>query len=812
MAVDTTRAPAPRMLRGFRRFDASAVLVGAVCLAVQLAYLAEGTDDPTFEVPIVDAGVYHDAAMRFAAGEPLFGDAFWQPPLFPILLGCLYRVAGPSILIAKLVLAGLATLTCLLVCWIGRRVFSRRVGVAAGLILALYGPFVFFSTRLLPTGLAVFLDVMALALWLRCIERPHWRRWLLFGLMAGVATITVPNAAVLPVIAVIGSVMSKPTTTGRPGIRGALIACCATAIGVIVPIGSVTVRNYLVSGDLITISTNGGINFFIGNNPHSDKTVAIRPGENWKRLVRRSYREDARTRAQQSAYFFWEGLSYLTDHPLGFLRGIVRKTIRLINAREIPRNVDPYVHRDHSHLLSTLMWRAGPFAFPFGLVAPLAAVGVVVTLASGPRRFDDLRNPIGARSASDGTNESPLACTRGSDQTCGNPVSFHQPEDVHSTCPSDYQRTGRLALLAFIVAYGASIVLFFVSSRYRLPIATVMTLFAAAGAVWIWDQLRGRCWRRDRGLLCAGFAAFVISSMMVNVPINAPTDGVNFRAEMAMCVGHAHASRGRFDEAQQHLRHALDLDPHYTAAAAKLAGVLVEHNRLDEAEKLLRDALPWDEQSTEAGNRLGRLLHTRGRTTEAVAIFQDALTIDPTSPEAHAGLADAFFDANRIDEAVDHYQQAVELADNQGPVLIRLADALVRREDYAEAIERYRQGLWLIEPESVVLNRVAWLLATCPVVELRDCERAIEIAEHLCRITDYKHPVAMDTLAAAYAECGRWADAVTFVRHAIDTAIADNDPKLADSFRPRLEIYEDHLSRQIQSPTESSIAPLSDKP
>ncbi len=741
-----------------QRFDFSAILVVGVCLAVQLAYLAERTKDPTFEIPIIDAGVYHNAAARFAEGGALHDDAFWQPPLFPLFLGCVYRLVGTNILFAKLILAGIATLTSLLVWWIGRRVYSRRVGAVAGLIVAAYGPFVFFSTQLLPTGLAVSLDLVALVLWLRCMEQPCWHRWMLFGLAVGAATIAVPNAGVLAIIALVGAVVSG---VRQRRLRAALVNCSMIVLGMAAPVGSVTLRNYLVSGELVIISTNGGMNFYIGNNPQSDKTVAIRPGEPWRRLARESYSGDARTRAEQSTYFFRRGFAYLVDQPLSFLRGLVRKSIRLANAREIPRNADVYVYRDFSHVLSILAWRVGPFGFPFGLLAPLAVLGIVVSLKSSGK--------------------------------------------------TGVQRTGPVALLSFIVAYGASVVAFFVSARYRLPIAVVMSLFAAAGAVWIWEQVRAFAQRRAKLRLVHAVVAFALAAILVNWPIRAPADGVNFRAEMSMCLGHAYGVRGEPSKAEEYLRQALRLDPEYSAAAAKLAGLLLESGRVDEAEQLLREARTWERQSVEARQRLGELLHRRAHTPEAISVFEEALTIDPTSPDVHGALADAFAESDRIDEAIDHYREAIGLADEPGPLLIRLGDALVQRGDYEKAIERYRQGLWLIKPEPAALNRIAWLLATCPVVELRDCERAIEIAEHVCRLTDYRNPVSMDTLAAAYAECGRWAEAVTWVRRAIDTALAGNDRAEADSFRPRLKTYEEYLSRPAQNRTESPPPPPSDE-
>lgn len=764
-----------------KQLDSSAIAVAAVCLILQIGYLAEGRKDPTFEIPIVDASGYHQAATGFSRGEPLSDGAFWQPPAFPLFLGCVYRLIGVSVPAARGVLAGIAVLTCVLIWWIGKRVFSRRVGVVAALMWAAYGPFLFFSTRLLPTGLAVFLTALALALWVSCLERPRVYRWLLLGLTIGVATITVPNAVVLVLVAVVGLATpvlqrqqregpeSPVSTATRTPARDAGLSLALILFGAAVPVGAVTIRNYVVAREWVIISTNGGVNFYIGNNPHSERTVAIRPGEYWRRLTRESYSEGARTRAQQSAYFFRRGFAYLTGQPGKALRNLARKSVRLVSSREIPRNVDPYVYRDFSHILSIFLWRAGPFAFPFGLVAPLAALGMVVTL----------RSPGASRT----------------------------------------QRAGRLGLFVFILAYGASVVMFFVTARYRLPAVAVLTLFAAAGAVWVWDYLarwiRNRRRERTRLQYVAGIT-LVAAMILVNVSVRAPTDGVNFRAELAMCVGHARAAQGDLDLAKERLFHALDVEPRYAEAAAKLAGVVAQQGDADEAERLLRLACEWDERSAETRCLLAETLRLQGRPTEAIAIYEEALAVDPTLGGAYAGLADLLIEMDQIDTAIGYYRSAVDLADDSGyvqyrtgPLLIRLGDALARRGSYEEAIEQYRQGLWRADPEPAALNRIAWLLATCPVVELRDCEQAIEIAERLCRTTSHRQPVALDTLAAAYAECGRLAEAVTWVQRAIDLALAEDDSSAVGSFRSRLRIYEHRLL--LQGP-KSSIQGSSSQP
>ncbi|MGD2111309.1 MAG: glycosyltransferase family 39 protein, partial [Phycisphaerae bacterium] len=497
-----------------RRRYIGALIVAASCLVAELVVLAEQqASDPTFRVPIIDAATYHEAALRFADGNRLIDDAFWQPPMFPLVLGCLYRTFGGSVVLAKLFLAVVGAGSGVLVWWIGCRVFSARVGLIAGLILAGHGPFLLFNSQLLPTGLAVFFDLAAIALWLRCLERPCWYRWLAFGLVAGAATITVPNAGVLVVVAAVMQLVAR----GGCGDRAKRVAaCCLMLLGTVISVGMVTARNYVVSGQFVVLSTNGGINFYIGNNADSDRTVAIRPGDEWKRLVRRSFGDKLPTRAEQSTYFLRKGLGYAAEHPVKFLAGLVRKASRLVNARELPRNIDPYVCADHSLLVRLLMWRAGPFAFPFGSLMPLAIVGAVVGLREG--RIDDAA------------------------------------------------RRGRAGLLGFAVLYGASIVVFFVSGRYRIPMAVMLIPFAAFALervfVWLFRRRSSSSERRvssQRGKLPVEAVTFVLVGVLVNSPIHAPTDAVNFRGELLSAVGDAHAKRDELDRAEAYLRQAVEL-------------------------------------------------------------------------------------------------------------------------------------------------------------------------------------------------------------------------------------------------------------
>ena len=119
---------------------------------------------PFFSVLMGDSRAYDEWAQRIAGGDWLGHEVFYQAPLYPYLLGVIYAVAGRSLLLVRIVQAPIGSASCVLLALAGARLFSPRAGIAAGLILALYAPAIFFDGLLQKSVLDVFF--VCLALWL----------------------------------------------------------------------------------------------------------------------------------------------------------------------------------------------------------------------------------------------------------------------------------------------------------------------------------------------------------------------------------------------------------------------------------------------------------------------------------------------------------------------------------------------------------------------------------------------------------------------------------------------------------------------
>src|SRR5439155_5302490 len=207
------------------------------------------------------------------------------------------------------------------------------------------------------------------------------RRCLGAGVLWGLAATATPNI-----------LLAVPAAAWWAWRRIRAAAARLFLLGVVLPIVVVTARNYFVAGDTVLISSNGGINFYIGNNPDYDRTIRLRPGGEFEHLAQEPENRGIVGAAARSRYFTGRALDFLHGSPAQALRLYVRKTGDLIAGREIPRNQDQYGYRRESTLLALLLWRFG-VSFPFGVVAPLALAGAFLPprgaepdSASGARR------------------------------------------------------------------------------------------------------------------------------------------------------------------------------------------------------------------------------------------------------------------------------------------------------------------------------------------------------------------------------------------------------------------------------------------
>jgi tetratricopeptide (TPR) repeat protein len=254
-------------------------------------------------------------------------------------------------------------------------------------------------------------------------------------------------------------------------------------------------------------------------------------------------------------------------------------------------------------------------------------------------------------------------------------------------------------------------------------------------------------------------------------------------------LGYVLIQMGQYQEAVVQFQRALQINPGSAEAHFNLGMALLQMGRWDEAMAQFQQVLQINPRSVEACNNLGYVFLQTGRYPEAMVQFQQALQINPRSAEAHDNLGTVLLRAGRPDEAVAQFQQALQINPDFAGAQFDLGDVLLRLGRADEAMVHYQRALQ-INPNSVkILNGLAWVLATASPEAVRDGRQAVALAEKANQIAGVEDPSLLRTLAAAYAEAGRFDDAVRSVQRAMALAQAAGQSNLVTQLDSQLKLY-----------------------
>ncbi len=191
-----------------------------------------------------------------------------------------------------------------------------------------------------------------------------------------------------------------------------------------------------------------------------------------------------------------------------------------------------------------------------------------------------------------------------------------------------------------------------------------------------------------------------------------------------------------------------------------------------------------------AHDKAGEALLKQGRLDEAISHFEELLKENPDSAGVHQGLAVALLRKGRPDDALAHLQRAVQIDPRLASAHNSLGNLLLQRGQLDEASAHYQAAIDVQPGNAMFLNNLAWVLATSPQAPLRNGARAVELAEQSDRLSGGKNPSILETLAAAYAEAGRPAQAVATAQHALELATAQTNAALLSPLRSQIELYQ----------------------
>ena len=247
--------------------------------------------------------------------------------------------------------------------------------------------------------------------------------------------------------------------------------------------------------------------------------------------------------------------------------------------------------------------------------------------------------------------------------------------------------------------------------------------------------------------------------------------------------------KGRYEQAIRHFNIALELDDSAAEVHNNLAFALVVINKPALALEHYTRAITLNPDYPEARYNLGNLLLSLGRTDEAVNQFKQALRIDPDFFEAHNSLAVALSRKGDFEGAVRHFREAVRLQPREIQPRFNLAVALGGSGRTDAAIDELRMLLNIESPPPDVFDYLARLLTIKAQADADASTEAVMAAAKACRLTGYRRPEFLGTLAEAYAAAGDFPRAAAVAEKALRISSADDDNDGEAYFQKRLEYY-----------------------
>ncbi len=488
------------------------VLVAAVTRLLHVIFTARL--NPLAHNLVLDSLVYDKWAKALVWGGEFPPTRLMQAPLYPWFLSFVYRVFGPDLTAVRSVQALLGVLACAFITVYTRRLFrSSTAGIIAGLLAAFYLPSIFYEGVVLPATLILFLNAFFLLL-LTPDSRPAGpARLMVAGFVLGLSIMAKPVAVLLIPFAILQIRLIKNYSshekhevteengpvTGRRFLRYS----AALIIGVIFAVAPLTIRNARMTGKFVPLTTGGGINFYIGNNPRAngfysvpfyrDMPLGGTPEVQQERMRLLAESAEKRELSPEEISRFWtnEGLKYISSEPGRSAALNFRKFLYFFNRYERASIESMPFHRQFGGLIS--------LPLPgYWFILSFALLGIFLTRKSWDRL---------------------------------------------------------ILLYGGVLTYLAAAVIFYVLARYRLPVVIFLIPFAGAALMKILKMVRDRKLFDLMIVIIATVLIFYATGLTI-------AKDTNFgKATRMVRLGKVYANAGDMERARIIWKDALKVDP-----------------------------------------------------------------------------------------------------------------------------------------------------------------------------------------------------------------------------------------------------------
>jgi 4-amino-4-deoxy-L-arabinose transferase-like glycosyltransferase len=559
-------------------------------LFLRLIFCIQFHSTPFYDHPTLDAKYYDLLAKRVARGQIIQDRAFFMGPLYPYSLGLLYFLFGENYLVPRIAQM-LLGLSCLILIYVvGRSLFSPMVGLTAAGLYALYKPALFYEQTLLSeTPMALFC-LFFLFILIKAEEKNKLFLWLAAGFFLAIVALFRGNVLLfVPVLIlwIFGCEYREARHVFTRKFAGKIALFLA---GLILGLFPATLHNYIAERSFVLVTSNAGFNLFIGNQANSSGLFFLPPrvdmdqDPSGTRIAEMDIGRSPLNSSEVSRYWSSKACSQIKKNPLSFMKLCFLKLYYFWGHVEIAQIYSMKMIKRFMPVLKLPL-------VGFFLIGPLCLIGLIRALFSSDRR--------------------------------------------------------KIAFVLFIGTYILSLLPFFMTARYRIPLMPVLCLFAADAISQILDSIRNKKWKPFRSYLAGGaLLLFILNDSFL---FSGKEEAVQFHN----ALGLIYKTKGRIDDAEKEYQASILAKPGSYAYA-----------------------------------NLATLYYDRKNYDKATLNYEKALSLEPDNARIHFNLAQNHLAEMEFDRAREHFEKANALDPRVNPVsYFNLALIYAQKGDRKKALE-----------------------------------------------------------------------------------------------------------------------------
>ena len=569
--------------------------IALLALFVRVIYFIQFSDNPAFNLFIHDSALFNHLAQRIQINGLVQDHAFYIAPLYAYFLALVYTLFNDSLMAIRIIQFFLGVGTALCVFKLGEKTINKTTGLIAAVIAATYAPFLFFESQFLGTSLVTFLITASITL---LVHIKYSKTGILFALSSGflfsLAVTGRPNLILVAPVIPAYFLLKKPLTSLNIKYAG------ITLLGLLIPLALTSVHNYLSEGDPSPLTTHGGINFYIGNHENADGTWLAPEG--FEASVSSINLEESKRIAEEKSGTsfspgqvseFWtrKAISFIIHHPFQWFGLVGKKFLLFWSSFEVPLNFD-------YHFYSRFSWYLRIPFFNLIFIMPFAIVGLLMNL----------------------------------------------------------HHVKKYGLLYSIIGLGClSIILFFVSGRYRIPLMPFLILLAASGMVSVWNIIRQREKRRYVWPVVL-FLLFIVGTVSTTAFVKQSSPANDYYN-----LSLAHINNENYEQAIAWAQQAIDADSSYVNAYYNLGIAYMRTRQYEKAMDAFQHVIQLSPNDAGGHRNIGALYLVDQKYRQGLEHLQTAVKLDSSNINALINLGLAHYYLGHKDQALNAWQAVLNI-------------------------------------------------------------------------------------------------------------------------------------------------------